>query len=92
MFVKLRISALDALKQLMLNNHPAIDDETTDRIYKTISVAENDEDFRKSLDNLMDYEYAEGAEGFDDLIQFFEHDKISEDFRTLADYYGIDCN
>ena len=45
MFIEIRITAKDALKHIMLNNHSPLNDKTTEAIYKTIMKAEIDEGF-----------------------------------------------
>ncbi len=73
MFIKLRIMAHEALKQVMLDNdHAPLFDHTTKVIYNTIKTAETDEGFANELDcECADAFDEQTADGYDDLLELF---------------------
>lgn len=73
MFIKMRMSAHEALKQYMLNSHAPLNEKTAKLIYAIIAEAETDEGFA----NVFDFECAklfdeQTAEGYDDLIELID--------------------
>ena len=50
MFIKMRLSAHEALKRYMLNDHAPLDWDTTKLIYDIIAKAEIDEAFATAFD------------------------------------------
>ena len=73
MFIKLRIMAHEALKQVMFDNdHAPLFDHTTKVIYNTIKTAETDEGFANELDcECADAFDEQTADGYDDLLELF---------------------
>lgn len=68
MFIKMRMSAHEALKQYMLNDHAPLDRDTTKLIYDIIAKAETDEAFATNLDFACAGMFNSAAEGIEDLI------------------------
>jgi len=89
MFIRLRIQAHDALKQVMLDNdHAPLFDHTTKVIYNTIKTAETDEGFANELDcECADAFDEQTADGYDDLLELFTD--MPEDLRDLLTRYNI---
>ena len=74
MFIKMRMSAHEALKQYMLTDHSPLDRDTTKLIYDIIAKAETDDSFATNLDFTCAALFVEQtAEGLDDLIGLFDH-------------------
>lgn len=70
MFIKMRMSAHEALKQYMLNTHAPLDRDTTRLIFDIITKAETDEAFATNFDFTCAGAFIEQtADGLDDLIR-----------------------
>ena len=87
MFIEIRITAKDALKHIMLNNHSPLNDKTTEAIYKTIMKAEIDEGFANELDFVCNNAFASCADGYDDLLRLF--DDMNEGLHDLLHNHAI---
>lgn len=69
MFIKMRMSAHEALKQYMLNDHAPLDRDTTKLIYDIIAKAETDDAFANNFDlACADAFVDQTSDGLDDLI------------------------
>ena len=69
MFIKMRLSAHEALWQYMLNDHAPLDRDTTKLIYDIIAKAETDEAFATNLDFACAGMFnGQTADGLDDLV------------------------
>lgn len=70
MFIKMRMSAHEALKQYMLNSHAPLDRDTTKLIYDIIAKAETDDAFATNLDFVCAGMFnGQTADGLDDLVR-----------------------
>ena len=69
MFIKMRMSAHEALKQYMLNDHAPLDRDTTKLIYDIIAKAETDDAFATNFDFTCSGAFVDQtSDGLDDLI------------------------
>lgn len=73
MFIKMRMSAHEALKQYMLTDHSPLNRDTTKLIYDIIAKAETDDAFANNFDLACADAFVEQtAEGYDDLIELID--------------------
>ena len=73
MFIKMRMSAHEALKQYMLNDHAPLNRDTTKLIYDIIAKAETDEAFATNFDLACADAFVEQtSDELDDLIRLIE--------------------
>ena len=73
MFIKMRMSAHNALKQYMLNPHAPLNRDTTKLIYDIIAKAETDDAFANNFDLACADAFVEQtSDELDDLIRLVE--------------------
>lgn len=91
MFIRLRISAHDALKNYMHGEHGPMYDDTVRLIYDVIKTAETNEAFA----NALDFECAQAFDGqtaddYDDLVNLFDClDDAPAGLMQVLAHYGV---